>query len=240
MELEATSESAQMAAWLPALLQTADPLFPTGAYAHSFGLEELVRLDVVRNEASLANFLILQILPQLERQELPYLRFAHGAASQPNGLSALLAIDDEINAWKLAAEARSASIQIGTRRITALRTTTDHPLLVEFSEAVRTKKTHGHHLCACAIQNVIQNCPLEAALIVYGYQALAGACTAALKLIRIGQDGCQRALTQSIALLPATVRRSLEIERDEAGCFSPLLEIASMRHATAHERLFIS
>ena len=38
--------------WLPFLLQTADALFPTGAYAHSLGFEEIVRLDVVRDESS--------------------------------------------------------------------------------------------------------------------------------------------------------------------------------------------
>jgi urease accessory protein UreF len=30
-------------AWLPALLQISDAAFPTGSYAHSYGLEEIVR-----------------------------------------------------------------------------------------------------------------------------------------------------------------------------------------------------
>ena len=41
-------------AWL---LQTADALFPTGAFAHSLGFEESVRLGAVRDEASLGRFL---------------------------------------------------------------------------------------------------------------------------------------------------------------------------------------
>ena len=43
--------------WLPALLQTSDALFPTGAYAHSLGFEESVRLGIVRDEDSLRAFL---------------------------------------------------------------------------------------------------------------------------------------------------------------------------------------
>lgn len=95
-------------------------------------------------------------------------------------------------------------------------------------------------MCACAIQAAIQGTPLNAALLVYGYQSLAGVCTSALKLIRIGQDACQRALTAALRELPETTQRALVIEREDAGCFAPLLEIASMRHAFANERLFIS
>jgi len=61
--------------WLPFLLQTSDPLFPTGSYAHSFGLEEFIRLTNASGEPALHRFLHLHILPALTCQELPYLRF---------------------------------------------------------------------------------------------------------------------------------------------------------------------
>lgn len=72
------------------------------------------------------------------------------------------------------------------------------------------------------------------------YQVLARAYTVALKLNRIGQDGCQRVLTLALKELPNVVTRSLTIQRSEAGCFSPLSEIATMRHSLAEERLFMS
>lgn len=231
------SECHSLADWLPALLQTADPLFPTGAYAHSFGLEEMVRLGRVTNEAELTQFSTTHLLPQLQRLELPYLRFGIDAAHCVEDLSA---IDHEIHAWKLAAEARSSSCQIGTRRLAALQTTSSDPRLLAYSAAVRSGKANGHHLCACSIQALIQGTPTEAALFVYGYQSLAGACTAALKLVRIGQDACQRVLSKALTMLPDTVAQSLSVHREDAGCFSPLLEIATMRHAFANERLFIS
>jgi urease accessory protein len=230
-------EQTSLSEWLPALLQSADPLFPTGAYAHSFGLEEFVRLGGVRNEAGLKLFLEDHLLPQLERIELPYLRFAMDAASS---LEELCEIDREIDTWKLAAESRQASCQIGTRRLSALRTTTDDPLLQAYAAAVREGSSPGHHICACAIQARLQNTPHDAALLVFGYQSLAGACTAALKLIRIGQDACQRSLSSALRDLARTVKNSLKIHREDAGCFSPILEIAAMRHAFANERLFIS
>ncbi len=36
------------------------------------------------------------------------------------------------------------------------------------------------------------------------------------------------------------VARSLTVSRDELGWFDPLVEIASMQHEIAYERLFIS
>lgn len=223
--------------WLPVLLQTADPLFPTGAYAHSFGLEELVRLGAVRDEAGLGEFLLGHLHPQLELFELPYLRFGIHVS---DGVEGLVKLDLEIQASKLASEARSSSTQIGTRRIAALRVHCVGSLLVDYEAAVRSGRTPGNHLCACAVQAIVLGTPLEAALATYAYQSLAGACTAALKLLRIGQDGIQRALTRALAPLPETIRRSRHVAREDAGCFSPMLEIASMRHAFANERLFIS
>ncbi len=222
--------------WLPFLLQTADALFPTGAYAHSLGFEEAVRLGVVRDEATLLRFLQQQIAPAQEHHELPYLRFAFEAAS----LAELCAVDREIDAWKLAAEARFASAQLGTRRLAALRRIADGAELTGFAEAVAAGRARGHHLVVCALQARAGSIPLAAALATYFYQSLAAVCAAALKLIRIGQDGCQRALHCAVADADAIITRSLAISRRDAGWFNPMLEIAAMRHARADERLFIS
>jgi len=259
--------------WLPFLLQTADALFPTGAYAHSLGLEEIVRLGIVRDERTLCAFLRDQTAPSLINHELPYLRYAYAAATR-HDMAELCELDHEISAWKPARETREASIQLGLRRLRALlviaTTPTSHDgnqcgrgvpplmeprqpgalstgesrqahtLLAQFSESVEAGKGLGHHLVVCGLQGAVQEVPLEATLQAYFYQALASVCSAALKLIRIGQDGVQRALHSATTLVPAGVERSLAVAREDAGWFNPLLEIASMRHERANERLFIS
>jgi len=222
--------------WLPFLLQASDALFPTGAYAHSLGFEEAVRLGIVRDEATLKDFLWQQIIPAQENHELPYLRFAFEAAT----LTELCAVDWEIDAWKLAKETREASVQLGVRRLKALRVISAAPVLAEFESAIREERAIGHHLVVCAVQAKAGNAPLGAALAAYYYQSMAAICAASLKLIRIGQEGCQRALHSAIAEADTTIRHSLAVERGNAGWFNPLLEIASMRHERADERLFIS
>ncbi len=215
--------------WLPFLLQTTDALFPTGAYAHSLGLEQAAREGVVRDEASLLEFLTRQILPAMERFELPFLRFAFEAA-RAGDEGALCAIDREIDAWKVCRELREASLQLGARRARALLT------LFPESPPMRAE----HHITVYGMQMALGGVPMETALMAYLYQALAGACSAALKLIRIGQEGCQRVLRKSLREAGGAVKSSLRVAREEAGWFNPLLDIFSMRHERAFERLFIS
>lgn len=225
--------------WLPFLLQTSDALFPTGAYAHSLGFEEMVRLGGVRDEGSLREFLMAQMVPMLREHELPYLRFAFDAARR-GAVAELCEIDAEIGAWKLARETREASAQLGVRRLKALRTIHAAALLAELEGAIERGAARGHHLVVCGAQAAMEAMPLEAALAAFFYQSLAGICAAALKLIRIGQEGCQRALRAAALHAPESIGRSLAVTREEAGWFNPMLEIASMRHERANERLFIS
>ena len=225
--------------WLPFLLQTSDALFPTGAYAHSLGFEEIVRLGLVRDERSLGDFLHTQVIPAQQHHELPYLRFACEAAREGH-LAELRRLDGEISAWKLASETRLASTQLGTRRLKALRTISNDPLLAAFDTLIDRGRCSGHHLVVCGLQASVERIPLEAALLAYFYQSLASLGAAALKLIRIGQDGVQRTLRSACAEARGVVQASLAMQRADAGWFNPLLEIASMRHERADERLFIS
>ena len=224
-------------AWLSVLLQTSDALFPTGAYAHSLGFEEFARLANVRDETGLRDFAELHLIPALRELELPYLRFAFDAAEN---LAALCEVDREISAGKLAREAREASTSIGRRRLAALRVVNDAPLYAEFAGAIARGEARGHHLTVCAVQARAEGFPLPAALSAYFYQTISGVCSAALKIIRIGQDGCQRVLRHALTHAETTITASLTVEREDAGIFDPLLEIASMRHEFANERLFIS
>lgn len=217
--------------WLPPLLQAVDPLFPTGAYAHSLGLEELVRMEVVKDEETLRLFLLEQVAPALEHFELPMLRLAHDAACSGD-IQQLCALDRQLDAWKICQELREASLSVGGRRLQALRQLDKCPLIDEYAAAAGAK----HHLVVYALQ--MRGAPVEALLMAWHYQSVAGYCSAALKLIRIGQEACQRVLHASLANASAVVASALVAK--EIGWFNPLLEIASMRHQTAFERLFIS
>ena len=226
--------------WLPLLLQTGDALFPSGSYAHSLGFEEAVKLGLAHDERTLGEFLRMHMTPALVHLELPYLRFARTAALGDNWTD-LAEMDAELGAAKIAREAREASAQLGTRRLKSLSVILpDDPRLAACEAAVQSGRMAGHHAVVSGVQSAVVGTPLTVALGTYFYQSLAATAGAALKLMRIGQDGVQRALRASAAEIPTAVVRSLEVSREEAGWFDPLLEIAAMRHERAGERLFIS
>ena len=219
--------------WLPWLLQVNDSQFPSGAYAHSMGLEELVQRGLVKNAADLEQFLQHQIVPGLCAFELPYLNKAHVLATSGD-LSALKKLDDELEAWKLAAELRQASRQLGSRRLDMVRKLERDPLIEDYA----TCGAPCHHLIVCALE--LRKLPVEAALCAFAQQTISGYATAAMKLIRMGQERCQQIIRATVLTLLPQLPRALEIGEDRWGWFNPLLEIASMRHARARERLFIS
>src|SRR5688572_14840481 len=80
---DSPAHDAALVTWLPMLLQTTDALFPTGAYAHSLGFEELLRLCGVRDEVGLRELVDTHVLPVLMHQDLPYLRFAYQTVEGP-------------------------------------------------------------------------------------------------------------------------------------------------------------
>lgn len=221
------------------MLQTTDPLFPIGSYAHSYGLEELCASGTVHDTASLFKYLESIVFLNLQEFELPYLRFLYEAAQQ-NELEAICQLDDEIGASKPSKELRQASLSQGQQRLRLISKLRPTPLFDSLTELKTKKRIIPNHLTVFAAENVDLQTPLEAALISWAYQALAAPCAASLKLIRIGQEGAQGVLTESLQQIDRIVKNSLTIEREFAGAFLPILDIASQRHEHAYARLFIS
>ena len=223
--------------WLARLLQVSDSAFPTGSYAHSYGFEQIVRFGLVHDADSMAQHLEEHLWPALVHFELPVVRFAQEAALNEN-LPALLELDACVDATKTARELREASRATGRQRLRALCATAPSPMLDAFARSVEEDRARAHHAVIYGIG--LASFPPTALLTSWAYQSLNAACLSAPKLLRIGQDAAQRILTGSLERLEENVARSLAISREELGWFDPLVELASMQHEIAYERLFIS
>ena len=213
------------------LLQSNDTGYPSGGYAHSYGLEELVRVGVVHDPESLERFLKKQILSALLRFELPFFAKAHSAAVDEN-LTALREIDSELDAWRIAPELRDASRRVGSQRLSLLCELDRSTFITEF----RKSTPRAHHLVVTAME--LRSVPVTDAACAFAFQSIVSATAASMKLMRIGQISCQSILHRVLTELGPQIDHSLTKEID--GFFNPLLEIASLKHAFSHERLFIS
>jgi urease accessory protein len=213
------------------LLQANDTAYPSGSYAHSFGLEELVESGVVRTPADLERFLEKQVLPALLTFEIPFFAQAHRAAGRDDAAE-LLALDLELDAWRIPEELRDASRRIGSQRLDLLSQLDPDPLV----HSIRSASPRCHHLVVTALE--LRQIPASHAARAFGFQSIAGLTAASMKLMRIGQTAVQGIARRSLEKLGPEVDAALS--RPPDGWFNPLLEIASLRHARAHSRLFIS
>lgn len=237
--MQDVSKDADLESWLPSLLQTNDSIFPSGTYAHSFGLEGLVELKLVSDVESLRQFLLHTIIPSLQHFELPMLHFAYEAALDSN-LTRLLELDARYGAMKGAHELRTASSRIGSQRLQMLLLLTPHPLLQRLEKSRLEGRFQAHAPLVYGAQTAISATPLTAVLISYYYQCIAAIVSAAMKLIPLGQNAGQKLLTECLALSGKVAMYAITLPESQAGWFSPVLDIASAQHETAYTRIFIS
>ena len=224
---------------LLALLQSSDSAYPTGAYAHSFGLEGLVEAGLVHDAASLESLLAAHLLPALAHADLPYVRLAH-AAGLAQDLDLLCALDGESTALRGARELRDAGARIGAQRVALAAELLSSEWTTQLQRALDAGRWRGQLPVAYGALCAASGASADDAVAAYTYQQLAGAIAAAMKLLRLGQRAAQGALTRLLAASVPWQERSGAVSREEAGWFTPGLDIASARHETAYTRLFIS
>jgi urease accessory protein len=229
------------ARWLVGLLQAGDSYYPTGAYAHSFGLEGLVQTGVVRDRATLRDFVLLSVLPALRQSELPLAAHAYAALdpAAPDwakvGELCVLA-----HALKSAREARAATENIGRQRAELTAMLHGHPLAKEYLAHAAENRWPFSSAVSAVLEGRVLGAPLEAVLAGVMYASLGGLLASAVKILRIGQNGSQTLLTEALGQAPAVIAAASIVPLDEIGWFNPWLDIAAARHETADSRMFIS
>ena len=235
----ATSNTAETSQWVAGLLQTADSFYPTGAYAHSHGLEALVQSGVVHDRATLRTFLFDYMLPALARTDLPLAVQAWAAAGETPDWERLRALCLLGAALRGAREPREASRSIGRQRL-ALAAALHRGFAAEFNRRAVAGDWPAPASLAAVVEGRTLGVPLEAVLAALVYTTATGFVTASIKLLRLGQNSCQTLLAETLAQTPALIAQALRLDPGDIGAFNPWWDIAAARHETADFRLFIS
>ena len=197
------------------LLHLADSALPIGSAAHSFGLETLTEEGSLTPEAVEA--FLRAYLEEAGALEAVYVR-----RSWKGG--ALRALSEELSARKPARESREASLKLGRRFAELVNGIVARPLL----------ESNLHYCIAFGAAGAALGVPADAAAAAYLNQSITGLVSACQRLMPLGQAAASGILWN---LKPEIACASL---CEEASCFSPYLELASMRHGSLETRLFIS
>lgn len=221
------------------LLQAGDSFYPTGSYAHSFGLEGLVEEGVVHDRATLRAFVFLSVLPALRQSELPLAVHAWRALGERDW-SRVGEICVLSAALKTAREARLASDNIGRQRAELAASLRGHALAKDYLARAGAAGWPYSSTVSAALEGHVLGAPLAAVLAGITYATLAATLSAAMKLLRLGQNASQGLLTEALLEAPQLMAAAEQVAFDEIGWFNPWLDIAAARHETADARMFIS
>jgi len=234
--------SAQGGSWIARYQQLFDTALPTGAYAHSQGIEGLIQAGEIETDTDLVSFIKTEVAELLIQVEYPLYRLTYETV-ESGQYERLLEWDRLSRATKGTYELRKSASDVGKQTYRLFEG------IFKQSEQTETIRLIQH--CSeffetyqigvvSAMLAEAMKVPLDAALIGYGQQLISGMVLPSIKLLNIGPMRVQGILFELNGSLEVWKKESLTVDVHEIGSVAPRWDIASSNHQFAERRLFIS
>lgn len=208
------------------LMRLADSALPIGGAAHSFGLETLVSEELLSADA-LPVFL-RDYLAETGVVEAAFCRAAHRTVG--TGGADWIELNQLLSARKPALESREASLTLGRSFLQLFVTV----------EGGETPEGEAHYAVAFGYAGRVLAVPESLTVAVYLQQSITALVSACQRLMPLGQQRATRLLWDLTPAILDAAQAGAWTGADTGSAFTPLIEIASMRHVALETRLFIS
>jgi urease accessory protein len=236
MSIERVSPAARSLLRLQSWLS---PLFPTGAYSYSHGLEWAVEAQYVYDLASLIEWLRADIAHGSIRNEAIFFSVAWRAATQGERAQ-LLQLAEVASAFRGTAEFALESAQQAAAALAVLRRAWPDPLLDWMANALREHQLSASVSVVLGARSATEAIPLGLALPAFLQSYVGNLVTAAVRLIPLGQTAGQLAVAGLEEAVLSASARAESGTLEELGSAAFMVDLASMAHETQYTRLFRS
>lgn len=171
--------------------------------------------------------------------ELPAVRHAWHEATAGN-LDGLVALDALLDALKPVPGHRLASTRIGRRFLESAAPLVPGDIVRMYRDMVANGTTSGHHGVTFGIVTAGAGIPATDAVVGFGSTSLNGYVAAGVRLGVIGQGAAQAIIRDLHPELIAASDAAVRLNLDDLGAYSPLIDLAGLRHTAIMNRLFTS
>ena len=212
-------------------LQHGDSFFPGGGFAASWGLETLFTDTYVQDAETLLHFVQGQLQHRWARCDRPALVWVHRVADE---LEKVAVVDGELEALSLARELRVVSQRAG-RALLRVHARLETPRAADYLEVVKTGQAWGH---LPVVQGLVWRgigLDAEQASLLSGHLQGVAFVSAAIRLGFVSHIQAQLIVQQIRPALTALLAAPLP---ESLTSFTPVADIAMMRHETQATRLF--
>jgi urease accessory protein len=216
------------------------PAFPVGAFSYSHGLEWAAQSGLVRDEATLEDWIRTGLAHEFGPVNGMLLRQAWEAVQSGNS-AALLEALTEARALVATSEFALETTAQGTAFFSTLRKASDAFPKMAWAETL-AGVTPGPlpYSFAVGVALAAAGVPLDLALTAYFQAMIGNLVSAAMRLLPIGQTAGQRVIARLETAVVAAARDAMCREPGDVGTAAPLMELSSIFHETQYTRLFRS
>ena len=220
------------------VLQFGDSLLPIGSFSFSNALESAVQQGVVRDAATLGEFVTASARRAATSDGIALLE-AHRASGEPD-IGRIVEADRAVFERKLGEETRTMTIRMGRKLAEVSTAAVAAPLLGLWLDQVRDGITPGTHPVGLGVLFAGLGSPEQDAFAVHQYGIAMTMLSAALRLMRIDHRQVQALLYAADQTVPADYAGVREASLADMASFTPMADILAAVHVRSHVRMFMN
>jgi urease accessory protein len=219
-------------------LQFGDSVLPVGSFSFSNALETAIGERVVRDNATLRQFIAVALEQATRCDGVALLEAHRGAAAED--LSRVVRADCAIAQRKLSEEMRTMNARMGRKLGELAAHVVKAPLVARWLDLIEKRETPGTFPAGIGLVFACLALSERDAYAAHQYGIASMMTGAALRLMKLHHLDAQAILYELAAEAEDAYARAATLTLDDMASFSPEMDILSAIHVDAHVRMFMS